>query len=510
MPTADRRQASRTKLDQLAYVNIEPDNGGIVLNVSGEGLSFHSIAPVERNGTLRLALQEKNRRVDICGELVWTDEIQRSGGVRFTNLPPEARDLMLKWTRNPDAIPGARPTLGSVLLKALPRADSRRVARSLTPAVAWWRSGTRLKLSGYTRGLATGLLLSLVLFSGVLFFSGHRHEFGESLIRLGKRLAANGDSEGTPRIAPPSSVTVSSPPPSRAMVPVEAKSPSVKTPSERKATFTDAKPQVQPPVPLLLRRTETIPNRPNAGPDKTHDANLSGAKGSAPPKTLPMLTAAKPTNPGASQPPVTERPASIAKPEQLVVPMGSEPAVTLRAGAALQSSGSNVQMFYDLGRFKKEGLAQILSTKLTQLGMHATVVHRRTLWMTAYQVLVGPYDNEVAERQISNQLLSHGYKPRPFERGTRDFAFPSKVTIDRSPLPAGDFTIAWESYIADAKVKLTQGDNLVAALDGKWVKRQSKFSQNEYVYQIQADGSRPLLEVHFAGMDRALVFRSLP
>jgi hypothetical protein len=130
--------------------------------------------------------------------------------------------------------------------------------------------------------------------------------------------------------------------------------------------------------------------------------------------------------------------------------------------------------------------------------------------MTAYQVLVGPYDNEVAEKQISDGLLSHGYKPRPFERGTRDFAFRSKVTVDRSQLPTGDFTIAWESYIADAKVKFTQGHNLLATLDGKWVKRQAKFSQDEYVYRIQADGSRPLLEVHFAGMDRALVFRNAP
>jgi hypothetical protein len=77
-------------------------------------------------------------------------------------------------------------------------------------------------------------------------------------------------------------------------------------------------------------------------------------------------------------------------------------------------------------------------------------------------------------------------------------------------LPTGDFTITWESYIADAKVKFRQGNNLLAVVDGKWVKRQAKFSQDEYVYRIQADGSRPLLEVHFAGMDRALVFRNLP
>ena len=512
MPTADRRHTSRTKLDQLAYINIEPDNGGIVLNVSGEGLAFHSIAPVERNGPLHFALQEQNRKIDICGELVWTDDVQRSGGVRFTNLPAEARDQMLKWTRNSDA--AARNTLGSVLLRALPGADSRRVGRSLTPALAWWKSGRRLKLSGFNRGLATGLLVSLVAFSIALFSYGHRHQFGESLIRLGKRLEANGGTDSNSRPLPPSSVRVSSST-APAITAVEAKSslvmaPAVKAAPERKSTYAAAKPPIQVPVPPLPRHTEAPPKQPNPGADTTRIANLSGAKGPAPQTTLPTLAAAKPTNSGASQPPLTERPASGVKPEQLVPPMSMSPAVTLSAGPALQSPSSNVQMFYDLGRFKKEELAQTLSDKLAQLGMHAAVVHKRNLWMTAYQVLVGPYDNEVVERQMSNELLSHGYKPRPFERGTRDFAFRSRVTVDRSQLPTGDFTIAWESYIADAKVKFTQGHSLLATLDGKWVKRPAKFSHDEYVYRIQADGSRPLLEVHFSGMDRALVFRNLP
>lgn len=54
-----------------------------------------------------------------------------------------------------------------------------------------------------------------------------------------------------------------------------------------------------------------------------------------------------------------------------------------------------------------------------------------------------------------------------------------------------------------------QGRYLVAAVNGKWIHRDSKFLNNEYVYQIQQDKSRPLLELHFAGMDRALVLQNL-
>jgi len=223
-----------------------------------------------------------------------------------------------------------------------------------------------------------------------------------------------------------------------------------------------------------------------------------------------MLAAAKPANLGVSPSPMPEQPAPIAKPDQLDGSMHSKPAASLSLGVSPLSSSSKVQMFFDLGQFRKEWLAQDLSNKVSQLGIHATVAPKRRLWGTSYQVLVGPYDNEAGEKQINNDLLSHGYQPRPFERGTRDFAFRSRLMIDRSALPTGDFTIAWESYITEARVKFTQGRDVLATVDGRWVKRPTKFSQNEYVYQIQPDGSRPLLELHFAGMDRALVFRKLP
>ena len=507
MPSTDRRHALRKKPDQIAYINIEPDNGAIVLNVSGEGLSFHSMAPVERNGTLRMSLQEKNRRIDVSGELVWTDEVQKTGGVQFAHLTAEARDHILNWTGISNPFAEARPGFGSTLLRALPGTNSRRFARSFTPALTWWRSGRRLKLSGFSRGLAAGFLLSLAAFSVVLFSYRHKREFGESLIRLGQRLATNENSEVTPRgRAQSASVTVSSSPTDRPVIPVEAKPFSVKTLSNHRSSHVDAKPVAATPVPPRLQNSEMLPVRLGPGRNKTR---ASGVNGSAPEPKLPKLAAAMPANPGTPPAPIAERPASIAKPDQSDAPMRSKPAAALSLGVSPLSSRSKVQMFFDLGRFKKEELAEDFSNKVAQLGIHATVVPKRRLWMTSYQVLVGPYDNQAAEMQINNDLLAHGYQPRPFERGTRDFAFHSRLTIDRSQLPIGEFTIAWESYIADAKVKFAQGNDLLAAVDGTWVKRPAKFSNNEYVYQIQANGSQ-LLELHFAGMDRALVFRKLP
>ena len=501
MPTTDRRHSPRTKLDRLAYLNIEPDNGGIVLNVSEEGLCFHSMSPIQPDGPLRLSLQELNRKIDLCGELVWTDDVKKSGGVRFNTLTKEARDRISDWMQASDPVVGARSTLGAALLKALPSADSRRITRPFGPAIASWKSGRRVKISGFTRGLAAGILLSLGTFSVLLFSYQHRADFGESLIRVGKRLAGKQASDSAPPATPQPVVAVTSPAPAQAVIPAEAKS-SAKPPSREESSHPDAEPDDVTVRQLTHpRRVEAAPNVAVSPKNTTHES--AAGESTASELNPPALPATKSANTLFSLFPRSERPASVAKPDLAVASVHNEVAPSpSRSPMSLR-----VQMFFDLGRFKREPMAKDVREKLAQFGVESTVVPKRRLWGNSYQVLAGPYDDGNAEKQIYTALLSHGYKPRPFERGTRDFAFHSKVSIDGSPLPTGSFTVAWESYIADAKVKFTHGNDLVAAVDGTWVKHSAKFDQNEYVYHVQPDGSRPLLELHFGGMDRALVFR---
>ena len=511
MPTADRRHTPRTKLDQLAYIHIEPDNGAIVLNASGEGLGFHSMAPIERDGPLRFSVQEQNRRIDIAGELVWTDEIQKIGGVRFNSLTPEARDQIANWVRNADGAAG-RSTLGAALLKALPVRASTSRARRFGPALAWWKSGRRLKVSGFARGLASGFVLSLLAFSVVLLSYAHRRELGESLVRMGERLGANRESGVPLRSAPPPAVLVSSPELVKTGLPAETTSASMTTPVKHEITSATEKPIAAHPVVAETASAgqRTQPISPNADPPKpkTSQTKLSGKSTGAGQGPTVAPAVAPPSINAVVLPFKSAQPLNSYT-DQLLTLVRSETVVPLAVGFSPPSSRSDVQMFFDLGRFKKDWVAEQLRDKVAQLGIHATVMPRGHLWMSSYQVLAGPYDNEAAETAIKNQLLAQGYNPRPYERGTRDFSFHSRVSIDRSRLPTGDLSIEWESYLADTKVKFKQGRYLVAAVDGEWVKHRAKFSNNEYVYQVQHDGSRPLLEIHFAGMDRSLVLRNL-
>ena len=518
MPTTDRRHSLRTKLDQIAYIHIEPDNGAIVLNASGDGLGFHSMAPVDPTAPLRFSVQEQNRRVDICGELIWTDELQKIGGVRFDALTAESRDQILDWIRKSGPVPAERSTLrstlGAVLLKALPADGQHRSVFSLKPALVRWKSGLRLKMSGFTQGLASGFLLSLLAFSVVLFSYAHRREVGESLVRLGERLGAKGDPGVPLRIAPSSPVPENSAGGLRQVVPGVAKSASAATPSNHPIALADEKRPVANPLPAgkpgPAQPDQPASPKPDLQNNQTPETNLAGAKNSGPSPTQPFEAGA--TTPGANttMPPVAAGQPSILKANQPAKLRSGEAVMPVTVGVSPANARANLQMFFEIGRFKKDWMARDFSNNVAQLGIRTSVVQRGHLWLSSYQVLAGPYQNEAAEKQLKDELLSHGYDPRPYERGSRDFSFSSRVSVRGSQLPTGDFSIAWETYVTDTKVKLMQGRSLVASVDGKWVHRDAKFSNNEYVFQNRRDGSRPLVELHFAGMNRALVLQNLP
>ncbi|MBV9340257.1 MAG: SPOR domain-containing protein [Acidobacteria bacterium] len=171
-----------------------------------------------------------------------------------------------------------------------------------------------------------------------------------------------------------------------------------------------------------------------------------------------------------------------------------------------QEGDSLLAMYLDVGRFKDELIAQNLRERVAQLGLRSTVTRKGHLWGNSYQVLVGPYGDEDQEAAIERELRSHGYQPRPFERGSRDFEFASPLVVNALKLPAGDLVVSWESYVRDAKVKFAQGRNIMTTTDAIWRQKPYTYWRNEYVYIKQGDGSRTLVELHFSGLNRVLTF----
>jgi len=101
MNHTERRKNPRTPIRRLAYVNLEPyDNGGVITDISCEGLRFHLVKPVEHGGVVRLSiLLGATNHLDAVGELVWMDASRKVGGVRFTVLPAGAADQILNWVK---------------------------------------------------------------------------------------------------------------------------------------------------------------------------------------------------------------------------------------------------------------------------------------------------------------------------------------------------------------------------------------------------------------------------
>jgi hypothetical protein len=133
---SERRRSPRTVLTDLAYIHLEPDSGAIVLNISEEGLGFHAVAPVNQSGVIRFWFSMRpDERVQASGEVVWTDESKKTGGLRFTSLSEGAREQIQKWmgqvaaTPQPSAAKSSAPQ--EAAFEYLPKLNS------APPAVPW-------------------------------------------------------------------------------------------------------------------------------------------------------------------------------------------------------------------------------------------------------------------------------------------------------------------------------------------------------------------------------------
>ena len=106
----ERRRHERMKV-KLCCIQIEPDNGGVVLNLSEDGLSFQAMAPIHAGWMRFWFLCPHNGRIEASGDLSWTDGTNRVGGLRFVDVTEDVREhvrgRLAEFTPQPDAFPEA-------------------------------------------------------------------------------------------------------------------------------------------------------------------------------------------------------------------------------------------------------------------------------------------------------------------------------------------------------------------------------------------------------------------
>jgi hypothetical protein len=134
---ADRRQTPRTKLVEIAYIGMGPENGGLVLDVSDGGLSFHAVAPVQPAEKIRFLLSLRGHsRIEGAGEVVWTNEMGTVCGLRFTSLSGGALEHLNNWTNQSRMARKAVPPRGKTVAPAPPAVSAASDTRRSLPGAA--------------------------------------------------------------------------------------------------------------------------------------------------------------------------------------------------------------------------------------------------------------------------------------------------------------------------------------------------------------------------------------
>jgi hypothetical protein len=99
----DERTVVRKRTQQLVYLELGRDNGGVMLNLSEEGCGFQAISPVKA-GKTRFAFQiSGGRRIAGDAKIEWVDETGIAGGLQFISLSAEAREQIRRWLEETNA-----------------------------------------------------------------------------------------------------------------------------------------------------------------------------------------------------------------------------------------------------------------------------------------------------------------------------------------------------------------------------------------------------------------------
>lgn len=95
---SDRRHSLRQRVNTPAFASFDGVTGGMILDLSEEGMAMQTLAPLEAHSILplHLSLGEPAAYLETTGYVAWADALGRAG-VRFSELPDEARERLRDW-----------------------------------------------------------------------------------------------------------------------------------------------------------------------------------------------------------------------------------------------------------------------------------------------------------------------------------------------------------------------------------------------------------------------------
>ena len=174
----------RQKLGNLAYLQLDSQNAGIIRDVSQSGAAVQVLTPFPVNRRVRIGLDLPNPRLRFEAEsrIVWTDSLGQAG-LKFLDLAPPCERLLKEWLMTQlltKAEGWARDEREELLFSSTSQAaihleDEQAAAAKPRPfgreaqPIAWlWFTLSPLRFSRFVDGMA--LSCAVLLFSLLTLF----------------------------------------------------------------------------------------------------------------------------------------------------------------------------------------------------------------------------------------------------------------------------------------------------------------------------------------------------
>lgn len=94
----ERRRSIRQRVHAPAYAIFDGVTGGMILDLSEEGLSMQALSPLEPQRPIKMQLDvvDPALMLETTGYVAWADALGRAG-IRFSDLPEDARRRLDEW-----------------------------------------------------------------------------------------------------------------------------------------------------------------------------------------------------------------------------------------------------------------------------------------------------------------------------------------------------------------------------------------------------------------------------
>lgn len=146
--TEERRSGARHRIPSLIYIQLGPENGGIVVNLGRDGLAFQAAMPLnlEKNSRIDLRLRGSGLNAELAGEIVWLGASQKDAGICFRDVPEGVQREIAAWIEQEARAVGTpapgdgRQSKPMTAIPGIGAAREKSAARSLSAALAMSRA----------------------------------------------------------------------------------------------------------------------------------------------------------------------------------------------------------------------------------------------------------------------------------------------------------------------------------------------------------------------------------